>query len=147
MLGRGLWVGCGGWCLQDDAIILAGPPPKLRVCNNLCNVGLLWQLLCHLYSTINQGNVEIARGRGQQTRGAAAKRGGGAMRGGCACGQVAPALENERGRQKKTTISQQKSGGCKTMWRKSWWMAMGGGGSSGSGGRGAMPKAVGGIWG
>ncbi len=33
------------------------------------------------------------------------------------------------------------------MWRNSWWMAMGGGGSSGSGGRGAMPKAVGGIWG
>jgi hypothetical protein len=30
-----------------------------------------------------------------------AKRDGGAMRGGCACGQLAPALENERGRQKK----------------------------------------------
>jgi hypothetical protein len=60
---------------------------------------------------------------------------------------VVPALENERGRQKKTTISQQKSGGCKTMWRKLWWMAMGGGGGSGSRGWGAMPKAVGGIWG
>ncbi len=79
-------------------------------------------------------------------RGTAAKRGGSAMRGGCICGQVVPALENERGRQKKTTISQQKSGGCKTMWRILWWTAMGGGGGSGSGGRGAMPKAVGGVW-
>jgi hypothetical protein len=57
---------------------------------------------------------------------------------------MAPAPENERGRQKKTKISQQKSGGCKTMWKKLWWTAMGGGGGTkGSWGHlGLTPKAL-----
>ncbi len=47
MLGRGLLVGGGGWGLQDDAIILVGLPPKLRVYNDLLDVGLLRQLFCY----------------------------------------------------------------------------------------------------